>query len=303
MNISLSETQAIKQLAQELYSFLPGNAHPYADQNISFAGAAHSLGLGKFWNSGSKTPAIISLMEGTLANERGKFCSLIVCIVQRGMKYRINNPITQEDIVRINDVIKKLSFKIPELHDPAFLKSLPSKKPKEKEPPSPVNTKTISSLRQELIDMTKLTPQQRGFAFEKFLNAFFQAYKLNPRSSFRLIGEQIDGSLEMDGNTYLIEAKWHNNQINNADLLVFHGKVSGKATWSRGILISYSGFTKEGLAAFSKGRPTNLIAVDGQDIFFVLDGTISLQEMISAKTRIAAEEGSIFVPVQELKMR
>ena len=37
-------------------------------------------------------------------------------------------------------------------------------------------------------------PQKRGFEFERFLNAMFAAYGLSPRSSFRLVGEQIDGS-------------------------------------------------------------------------------------------------------------
>jgi len=68
-----------------------------------------------------------------------------------------------------------------------------------------------------------------------------------------LVGEQIDGSIEFEGNIYLIEAKWQNALVGNADLLVLHGKVGGKATWSRGIFISYSGFTKEGLEAFLKG--------------------------------------------------
>jgi uncharacterized protein YjbI with pentapeptide repeats len=29
-----------------------------------------------------------------------------------------------------------------------------------------------------------------------------------PRGSFRLIGEQIDGSFHLEGETYLLEAKW-----------------------------------------------------------------------------------------------
>ncbi|GAF88065.1 unnamed protein product, partial [marine sediment metagenome] len=84
------------------------------------------------------------------------------------------------------------------------------------------------------------------------------------------------------------------------DLLVLHGKVGGKATWSRGIFISYSGFTQEGLEAFSKGRPTNLIAVTGQDLYFVLEGGMPLDQMIRLKSRLTAEEGRVYVPVQEL---
>jgi hypothetical protein len=123
---------------------------------------------------------------------------------------------------------------------------------------------------------------------------------MQARSPFRLVGEQIDGSIEFEGNTYLIEAKWQNVLVGNTKLLALHSKVSGKATWSRGIFISYSGFTQEGLEAFSKGRSTNLIAVTGQDLYFILESGMSLDQMIRLKARRAAEEGRAYIPVQEL---
>lgn len=145
-----------------------------------------------------------------------------------------------------------------------------------------------------------MAPQEKGYAFEKFLKTLFDTFNMKPRSPFRLVGEQIDGSIDFEGNTYLIEAKWQNKPVGNSDLLTLHGKVGGKATWSRGIFISYSGFTEEGIEAFSKGRTTNLIAITGQDLYFILDGGISLPKAIGLKSRLAAEEGRINVPVQEL---
>ena len=56
--------------------------------------------------------------------------------------------------------------------------------------------------------MNKLTPQRRGYKFEKFLKDMFDVYGLSPRASFRLEGEQIDGSFVCGGDTYLLEAKW-----------------------------------------------------------------------------------------------
>src|SRR3546814_16318465 len=81
----------------------------------------------------------------------------------------------------------------------------------------------------------------------------------------RLVGEQIDGSFKLHGQTYLVEAKWHGPQIGFADLMTFSGKVGGKASWSRGLFVSNSGLTAEGLEAFSRGRQTNLICADGLD--------------------------------------
>ena len=49
MSPSLEEIRAISDIAKLLYSFLPGNPHPYADRSISFKGIAYELGLGSFW--------------------------------------------------------------------------------------------------------------------------------------------------------------------------------------------------------------------------------------------------------------
>jgi hypothetical protein len=71
-------------------------------------------------------------------------------------------------------------------------------------PPS----KALAELNCRLIALTAMNAQERGFAFEKFLSDLFALYELDPCRSFRLIGEQIDGSFEMPPETFLLEAKW-----------------------------------------------------------------------------------------------
>jgi hypothetical protein len=162
------------------------------------------------------------------------------------------------------------------------------------------NQEAIEKLKNDLISLLLLKPQERGFAFEKFLNALFAAYNLDPRGSFRITGEQIDGSFQIGTDVYLVEAKWHDKQIDQGELLIFHGKVEGKSKWSRGLFVSYSGFTPDGLTAFSKGRPTNIIGMDSQDLFHILNGEMSLVDAINRKARRAAETGEFFVPVYSL---
>jgi len=302
MPSSLKETQAICEIAEILYRFLPGKPHPYADADISFPGVTNKLGLSKFWIGGSKKPAIIQLLQSTLDHRRGQFCNLIVEVVRMGIAYLSNKgePITRDEIVKLNQLIMQLSFKIPELWDPAVLDSLPSSKPIEKKESNSFDKKTIEDLKQELINLTSLEAHKRGFAFEKFLNEMFTVYNLEPRGSFRIVGEQIDGSIQIGTDIYLVEAKWHDKQIDQSELLIFHGKVEGKSKWSRGLFISYSGFTHDGLTAYSRGRPTDIIGLDSQDLFYILDGEMSLVEAINRKARRAAETGDFFVSVYSL---
>lgn len=303
MGLSLQESQAINELASVFYDFLPGNPHPYADQSISFRGIAEEMGLIMFWPEGSKLPSITTLLEKTLDKKRDLFCDMVLKIVHRGMKYRNNKsyPLTREEIELMNELILKVKFKIPDMWDKDFLNSLPSEEVNEECESFDINHDEIQSLKKELLSLTETkNHQQRGFQFEKFLNELFNIFSLQPKGSFRLEGEQIDGSFQLEGQTYLFEAKWQNKLIGNADLLVLSGKVDGKAKWSRGLFISFSGFSKEGLRAFMSKGPTNIVCMDGQDIFFMLDRGLSLEEIIKMKVRVAAETGNIFTSVFEL---
>jgi len=305
MSLTLAESQAINEIANLLYNFLPGKPHPYADQNISFPGVAHKLGLSHYWRSGSKLPALTTLLEKTLETRRDLFCNMILAIVRTGMKYRNNKgkPVTYNEINALNELILRVNFKIPDLWSPEFLSSLPRIEKEIGTQEKPIKKERIKELKDRLIRLSNLEPQERGYSFERFLQEFFSAFNLEPRRPFNLIGEQIDGSLQLGLHTYLIEAKWQNYKTGQSDLLVFHGKVDGKAKWSRGLFISFNGFTQDGLAAFSKGRSTSILGMTGQDIFFILDGAMTLIEAINNKARRAAETGDFFVSVYELNLR
>jgi hypothetical protein len=171
-------------------------------------------------------------------------------------------------------------------------------RPKPHEAQTPIKRSDTAPLRQSLLDLAKLEPHPRGFAFEKFLAAFFEVCELKPRQPFRLRGEQIDGSFEIGSETYLLEAKWQNGLTDAADLRAFNGKVEEKAAWSRGLFVSYAGFSTDGLYAFGRGK--RLICMDGRDLHDVLDRELTLAEAIGRKVRRAAETGSPFVRIADL---
>ena len=151
-----------------------------------------------------------------------------------------------------------------------------------------------------LIEITSLEPQKRGYEVEAFLKDLFDAYDLSARASFRLVGEQIDGSFELNSETYLLEAKWQNAPSGAADLHTFEGKLREKASWSRGLFVSNSGFSSEGLQAFGRGK--RIICMDGFDLSEMLRLKLPFVKVIEAKVRNAAETGSPFIPVRELFM-
>lgn len=162
----------------------------------------------------------------------------------------------------------------------------------------PVNVDQAAQLRRALLDIHKLAPQARGYAFETFLQQLFEASNLQPRAPFRNTGEQIDGSFQCRGDIYLVEAKWVVNPVGAGELHIFQGKISQKAAWTRGVFISYYGFTDVGLEAFGRGK--SLICISGKDINHALERHIPFADVIDRKVRAAAETGSVFVPLDKL---
>lgn len=301
--LSFREAQAVEDLADLLYDFLPGSGN----SRTAFPLAAAQAGVGDLWVPGSKRPAIVQLLTATLEQRRSNFTKLIVAVVRQAMTYRRGkgNSLTRAEIDRLNSLLPGVQFKIPELLDPGFLSSFREASVAETAPQaratlSATKAQEIATL---LIEITKLDPQARGLRFEGFLNELFAGFGLAPRGAFRLVGEQIDGSFRLSGQTYLVEAKWHGPQIGFADLMTFSGKVSGKASWSRGLFVSNSGFTADGLEAFSRGRQTNLICSDGLDLYEVLSRQASLIDVLEAKERRAAETNRAFVAVRDLNLR
>jgi len=161
-----------------------------------------------------------------------------------------------------------------------------------------IDKQQIAKIKADLLQVTALAPHARGYAFQGFLKDLFDTFGLAAQEPFRLKGEEIDGSFLLGSDTYLLEAKWHGTPIGASDLHIFHGKIEQKAAWTRGLFVSNSGFTEEGLVAFGRGK--RVICMDGLDLYEMLDREIPLSHVLERKVRRAAETGFLFVRVRDL---
>ncbi|MGZ9861614.1 hypothetical protein ACXYSW_25190, partial [Escherichia coli] len=100
---------------------------------------------------------------------------------------------------------------------------------------------------------------RRGFELEKILYNIFELFDLDPRASFRNVGEQIDGAFSLEGTDYLFEAKWQSYAVNASDLDAFSGKISRKLDNTLGLFLSINGFSEDAVKIYSSGRSTILL--------------------------------------------
>jgi hypothetical protein len=173
-----------------------------------------------------------------------------------------------------------------------------AKAPAGKAPVPAFDRAIFSELLQEFLQLSQLEPQPRGYAFEAFLIKSFNKFGLEARDPFRLRGEQIDGSFVLANEIYLLEGKWQNTPSAIDHLHTFHGKIEQKAAWARGLMVSYSGFSEDGLSAFGRGK--RAICMDGLDIYEMLSRGLPLPHVLERKVRRAAETGGAFVRVRDL---
>lgn len=316
MGLSLKESRAATEMAKVLYHFLPGSGARNWRGHVSFQTVAKEIGVGDFWQPGSKEPAIAGLLERTLEHRRGLFENLVLGIVRAGLKYRQknNDPITPEEIKTLNGLIAEVGFKFPDLWDPGFVQSLSApgnaraaKIVEQELAAERLNAtaqseaqKKLQELKMKLYDLYGQSNRQAaGLALEQILNELFSLFDLAPRKPFRVVGEQIDGSFELDGEIYLLEAKWEAQPLSEAPLLVFRGKVEGKSQFTRGLFIAIEGFSPAALDAITRGKQANFFLMHGNDLAIVLEGHIALDDLLRAKLRRLAEEGRLLTPAKE----
>ncbi len=319
MVLRLKESRAVADMAEALYDFLPGSGDPQWRGHVSFKTVAEKVGVGQYWQPGSKIPMITALLERTLESRRGRFEPLILEIVRATLVYRQKqgNPVRAEEIDKLNGLILEVGFKFPDLWDTDFKASLLADggtrarvhvdravaEESLRATESSRRSQELEKLRQQFFALHDDPDRSRaGLALEKVLSRLFELHHLKPRDSFRVVGEQIDGSFELDHEIYLLEAKWTSDPCPEADLLVFRGKIEGKSKFTRGVFISINGISKEAIVAISQGKQPNFFVVDGYDLTMLLEDNITLVNFLRHRLRLLAEEGRVVLAFTELRL-
>ena len=148
--------------------------------------------------------------------------------------------------------------------------------------------------------MSESNAQSRGYLLEAFLNDLFEFEGLDPRRSFRLVGEQIDGSFAWRQRTCLVEAKWVSSPVAGADFGAFNYKIEGKTVDTRGLYISINGYSPEAIKGMNAKGALKFVCIDGAHIMRALVSDDGLGPILERVWRHADETGEAYLPVNSL---
>jgi len=139
--------------------------------------------------------------------------------------------------------------------------------------------------------------QGAGYALEDILTKLFPIFEIEYKKSYKTETQQIDGHFKFEGFDYLVEARWREGLPIESDIGSFKRKIDTKLESTRGIFVSINGFKEDVLKTF-EGQGSNILFFCGQDITYILEGTIALDEVIRNKIDKAAQTGKVYYPVR-----
>lgn len=156
---------------------------------------------------------------------------------------------------------------------------------------------TLESLSNRLHDLSsQLGSQQAGYEFQAwFYDLLDFAEVPNRRPYIDPNGRQIDGSVTIDGTTYICELKFTREQAPPKEVSDLRDKVRTKADNTMAIMLSISGFT-DGAIRTGSGDGTPLLLLDAAHLYCCLTGAMSFSDVMRRLRRHSSQTGEAYLP-------
>lgn len=161
-------------------------------------------------------------------------------------------------------------------------------------------TANLDTLRARLDQLAnKLGSAEAGYEFQDWFYDLVAHFELVARRPYVSNGRQIDGSLTVDGTTYLIELKFTSSQADAPDIDIFFKKVTDKADNTMGIMVSISGYSSVAIDGASVPK-TPLLLLDYGHLYALLGGTVTMAELVSRVRRHCSQTSRAYLPAHEM---
>lgn len=158
---------------------------------------------------------------------------------------------------------------------------------------------TLEKLEERLAKLSiRLGTQQAGYDFQDWFYDLVDYFEISCKRPYVVQGRQIDGSVTLDGTSFLVELKFTAEQAGAIDIDTFKSKVESKADNTMGIMVSVSGYSSVAVQEAS-GKRTPLLLLDYSHLYHVLGRAMTLPEVINRVKRHAAQTAEAYLAVKD----
>ena len=145
---------------------------------------------------------------------------------------------------------------------------------------------------------SQIGTQQGGYTFQDWFYDLMDYFEVDNRRPYVATGRQIDGSITVDGTTYLVELKFTAAPAGAPDIDSLVKKVNDKADNTMGIMLSMSGFSSVAIQESSFAK-SPLLLLDHSHLYMVLSVIISFPDTVRRIRRHSSQEGKAYLAVSE----
>jgi hypothetical protein len=160
---------------------------------------------------------------------------------------------------------------------------------------------TVESLAAEL---TNLVPAQGtpdgGYKFQDWFYRLADFFEVECRRPYTTGGRQIDGTITIEGTTYLVELKFTASPSDATDVDSLLAKLGNVADNTMGLMVSMSGYSSVAVKQAS-GKKTPLILLDASHVMLLLHSGWKFGELIARLRRHVSQTGEAFLEVADLQ--
>lgn len=162
------------------------------------------------------------------------------------------------------------------------------------------HAQSLDKLQARLLDLIQVQgTQQGGYDFQSWFYDLVEFYEVPCRRPYVSAGRQIDGTVSVEGTTYLVELKFTQNQSGATDVDSLLAKLTNVADNTMGLLVSMAGYSTVAIDQAS-GKKTPLILIDYGHVMALLQGTWKLDELISRLRRHVSQTGEAYLAMSRM---
>lgn len=158
----------------------------------------------------------------------------------------------------------------------------------------------LDSLRARLDALAlKIGSALAGYEFQQWFFDLVGFFELIHRRPYVTDGRQIDGSVSVDGTTYLVELKFTADQAGAPDIDTFFKKVVDKADNTMGIMVSIAGYSSVAIDGASVPK-SPLLLLDHGHLYAVLSGTVSFKDLVARVRRHSSQTSRAYLQAAQM---
>jgi hypothetical protein len=138
--------------------------------------------------------------------------------------------------------------------------------------------------------------RDRGLRFEEVSSIFCVKGALILDETYGHARNKSTSPSFLTGRVFLLEAKWHAEELPASSIYQFKGKLDGKLVGTIGVFVSMSDYSRGAADSLSIGKTINVVLFNKADCLSAMEARCGFAPILRFRLRHAAEHGEPFHP-------